>query len=247
MAGLVGRESDWRAAEDEWLRTTGGETFHAADCEHQNRLDLYKDLTQVISRSRLGGRAIALDLTAVREHFPGVLRDIGYYKCFLMVISWLVDNVAVKMNESIEFTFDKRQESEHNAKILYEVITKKPDWEASRLMAPNLCSATRENPRIQMADLVAREAMKGLYSQIGPTRRARRKSITALYTDGHINFGVIDRTYCADWRAAMDRLQSDEGIGGESLGAWLSENKLTDNWSNRNRYMAWLDSRSSRQ
>ena len=239
MAGLVGREPDWLSAEDEWLRRTKGEVFHAADCEHHGNLDLYKDLTQILAHSRLAGRAVALDLTAVHEYFPGALSDIGYYKCFLMVIQWFVDNVAAKMHESIEFTFDSRRHSEFNAQKFYESMVNKPDWENRSLMGAAINFATRDNPRIQMADLVAREAMKDLDNQIGPTKRRRRKSITALFTDGHFNFGVIDRSYCAGWRASMDSFETEQG-----LAAWLSANGLTDNWSNRIRYIALLESRS---
>jgi hypothetical protein len=123
-------------------------------------------------------------------------------------------------------------------------MANKSDWENRSLMGSAINFATRDNARIQMADLVAREAMKDLDNQIGPTKRRRRKSITTLFTDGHFNFGVIDRSYCAGWRASMDRFETEQGIGGKSLGAWLSENGLADNWSNRIRYITLLESRS---
>jgi uncharacterized protein DUF3800 len=245
VAGLVGHESDWSAVEGEWLRRTKGEVFHAADCEHHGNLELYKELTQILARSRVAGRAVALDLTAVREYFPGTPLDIGYYKCFIMVIQWLVDNVAAKMHESIEFTFDGRRHSEYNAKKFYESMISMPDWANRSLMGATISFASRDNPRIQMADLVAREAMKDLDNQIGPTLRRRRKSITALFTDGHFNFGVIDRNYCASWRATKDRLETEQGIGEKSLAAWLSMNGLTDNWANRICYIGFLQARSN--
>ena len=120
MAALVGRESDWQAAEDDWLQRTGGKIFHAADCEHQGDLDLYKDLTQIIARSRLGGRAVALDLTEVKEYLPGVPRYGAYHICFLMMVPWFVDTVAAALQDPIEFTFDRRQESERTASKSYE-------------------------------------------------------------------------------------------------------------------------------
>lgn len=243
VAGLIGREIDWQAAEREWMRRTGGKIFHATDCEHERNFELYKDLTQILASSRLAGRGVALDLMALREFFPGIPAEIGYYKCFAMVIIWLVEHAAAKLGELIEFTFDARRESGHNASKLYDLIANKTNWTHNIFMGEKIHFSTRENSRIQMADLVAREAMKALDNQIGPVPRAPRKSMLALCTEGHINLGVLDRKYCADWRAAADCIKDEEPISGASYQTWLNGEKLVDNWSNRFRFMEWLEER----
>jgi hypothetical protein len=91
-----------------------------------------------------------------------------------------------------------------------------------------------------MADLIARETMKALDNQIGPKRQEPRKSTVALYTEGHVNFGVLDRNYCQGWRAAVDRFNSELNGTSDYL-TWLSQNRLVDNFSNRIRYMERLD------
>lgn len=234
VAGVVGNEIAWQAAEDEWVKCTDGEVFHAAECEHRNHLGLYKDLTQILVRSRLAAHGVALDLMAVQDFFPGSLRDLGYYGCFLMVTQYLTEK-AQELQQPIEFTFDHRG-SDANAGILYSLMTNNPDWEAKDLMAENICFESRDNPRIQMADLVARETMKSLDNQMA--QRSPRKSMLALCNEGHLSINVLDRQYCADWRADMDRLEDEKGISGARYADWLSRYRRRDSWSNRFRYLA---------
>lgn len=241
MAGLVGREDDWVVAEQTWRGLTRGEVFHAADWEHLGRLDEYKELTLALAGSKIAGRAVAVDLAAVQESFPEILPDVGYYKCLLKVVSWLVENVAAKLNEPIEFTFDNREHSNFNARKLYQSMVAKSDWPAAVLMIESPRFDSRQNPRMQMADLVAREAMKDLNCQLGPAERERRKSMVSLFTRGHFNFGVIDREYCESWRSAVEKTERMSNIG-ERLSRWLMERRLDDNWSNRIAFMEWLES-----
>jgi hypothetical protein len=243
IAGVVGSEPDWRAAEDRWVERTGGEIFHAADCEHEGKLDLYRDLTQVLATSRLAARAVSLDLVALREYFPAADAEFGYYKCYTMVISWLVENVAAPLNRPLRFTFDRRPAIAHNAQQLYRLATHEI-YKDRNLLAEDVTFSSRDNTRIQMADLVARESMKDLDNQIGPTPRKRRKSLLAL-SGGHVSFAVIGRDFCAGWRAAVDRLESEQSIGAKYEN-WLATNKIADNWSNRIRFAALVGSADNR-
>jgi len=241
MSGVIGREPEWQAAEAEWLRRTQGEVFHAADCEHNRNLDLYKDLTLILAGSRLAGRAVALDLIALKEFFPTLSPEFGYYKCFIMMVNWLVDNTAAQIGEPIEFTFDSRRESDYNAEKLYSVLSNKPKWSGAQFMRGKISFATRTNPRIQMADLVAREAMKDLNNSLGPVQRPRRKSISTLFTEGHFSFGVIDREYCSKWKESSDLVPELA----DQYNRWLLTHKLADNMSNRIDFMAWLNSKNA--
>ena len=110
-------------------------------------------------------------------------------------------------------------------------------------MGAKVSFSSRENPRIQMADLVAREAMKDLNDQLKSPQKDRRRSIITLFTDGHVKFDVVGKDYCAGWRAWLDSLESVQGINGESLGVWLADNDFKDDLPNRLRYLEWLQSK----
>ena len=238
VAGVVGRENEWKAAEEEWLHRTGGAIFHAADCEHSGNLELYKDLTQIIARSRLAARAVSVDLIVFRELFPDTSTAGVYYLCFVALVYWLVENAASKLDEAIEFTFDNRADSGYNASRFYEEMARKRGWAARRFMHERLEFSRRENPRIQMADLFARECMKDLDSKIGPRKRPPRKSIIAL--QGKINLRVLDRKYFEGVHILATRL---EGKHLANYIAWLSRKRRTDNASNRIEYIAFLEAR----
>ena len=235
VAGVVGYEVDWQDTEREWRDRTGGEPFHASECERkEGGKELYKDLTQIIANSRLGARGMAIDLAALRDFFPGVPRDLGYYKCFMDVIIWLVDNAAKRFNEPIEFTFHHGRESQYNAGKLYDTLVNTPEWEDGGLfMQTKISFEGGKNPRIQMADLIARETMKSLDHQI--LGKSKRISTTVL-CDKNVSIGLFDRNACANWRSEVDRVNI-----GPQYGTWLKKNKLAmDNMSNRIRYIEWF-------
>lgn len=238
VAGIVGKEDDWRDAETNWLNRTKGEVFHAADCEASGDLEVYKDLTQIIAHARLAGYGVAADLQAHGDLFPGTLPDMGYYHCFQRAVWWLTENVARKLQLPIEFTFDQRQESEHNAGLLYGLLREQSRWAASDLMGYTVSFASRENPRIQMADLVARETMKSLHNEIGPVRRAPRRSMLALADEGHVVFEWFGKSY---WEAVKSNLQARAIELTPEYQAWLKTHRRIDNWSNRLAYMLTLD------
>lgn len=250
VSAVIGSEEAWRLAESAWLARTGGKIFHATDCEsefandpdrskHKANLELYADLTKIIATSYLFGGGVALDLAAHRECFPGVPNDAGYYKCFTDIIRWTVEKTA-QFAEPIEYTFDRRQKSEHNAGALYGLLVNMPEWESNLFMRTKVSFDCNRNPRIQMADLVARETMKALDNQVGPIRRDVRKAMIALATSGGFFFEIMGREYCASWRDQMPVLMAQIGFTEQGLSAWLGSQGLTDNWTNRFTYLGWL-------
>ena len=71
VAGVVGQEHVWQAAERSWVERTGGVVFHATDCEYRKDLELYKDLIQILSRERplwLWESSARLPPTSTRTH-----------------------------------------------------------------------------------------------------------------------------------------------------------------------------------
>src|SRR5207249_9086331 len=70
VAGVVGSEKQWVLLEAQREARCAGVPFHAKKCDtdygdfaaftHQQNKDLYRDLTVLLARSRLGGFGIAL-------------------------------------------------------------------------------------------------------------------------------------------------------------------------------------------
>lgn len=230
VAGVVGLEHVWQAAERLWVERTGGAVFHATDCEHRKDFELYKDLTQILAGSGLSGYGVALNLLAFKEHFPVMVQDLGYYACLMKVVPFLAER-AEHFGLPIEFTFHRRDASKHNTIELYRDFIQMPGWSAGRFMKDEVCFDSLDNPRVQMADLFARETMKSLDNQLGATQREPRKSMRAL-CGTRFKIDHLSQEFCAGWFQATDR----SGIGHE-YAAWLSANKLDNNVANRIRFM----------
>lgn len=108
-----------------------------------------------------------MDLAAQRRVFPDA-PDIAYYRCFIEVLA-AMRNCATNNRETVKFTFDSRQESEHNAGMLYGMFRESPEWK--HVMFPEISFvSSREQPRVQAADLFAREVMKVFDNRFGPER-----------------------------------------------------------------------------
>lgn len=170
VAGVVGTIRAWRSVERQWIAMTNGIPFHAHDCDsdhgdyekftHAENKQLYRDLTTLLAESDLWGYGLAIDLIASRRAFPQA-EDLAYYRAFVEVMQWM-KSIAKKNNAVAEFTFDMRMESEHSAELLYGTA-KEFDAGWSPYLAEKITfELSRKNPRLQAADLVAREVMKAL-------------------------------------------------------------------------------------
>lgn len=269
ISGLLGTDHEWKLAEDAWLARTGGKVFHATECEteyahdpdpdkHKANLALYKDLTGILVDGYVAGISMALDLGSFREFFPAAPPDMPYFKCIsdlLTVFSNLTRENNSKPPEEwefgeghIDFTFDDRRESKHNAGRLYTAFLNQPEWANNNgCLGAKLSFDTRENPRIQMADLIAREAMKELDRKVGPVKRPSRKSFLALEQSGKFKFQERDRAYLENSRRKMPQLQAETGMTDEGYGRWLFETgrvqngKPHDTIANRIEYFVLLD------
>jgi hypothetical protein len=254
LSGVLGPEYAWDGAVGEWLKCTKGTVFHAADAEHQGQHGLYKDLTQVIAKSELGGFTAALDLVSFHEFFPDPVVDAGYFKCFTDIL-WMVASNVEKYNSqcppqsraTLQFTFDHRKQTEGNAGALYAMLSTLPEWDNTSIFNSKIAFDCRDNPRIQIADLVAREAMKELDRKITNVPPRRRASCDALLSTGRFVFVERDREYCENWRQQMNTLMAENGMSQEGFRRWLKENRRVqngvypDNAGTRLEYMVWLE------
>jgi hypothetical protein len=276
VSGIVGTDGEWEIAKQAWLERTGGKVFHAAECEtdyanhpdptkHKANLDLYRELTQLLVNGPLAGISYALNLVAYRQCFGEGLSDIGYYKCLADVVNQTAI-LAKKFNDNIpnpdhpedeavtlEFTFDNRLESAGNAGSLYSAFINQPEWvNDGAMFGTKISFDCRTNPRIQMADLFARESMKEVDRLLTGVPPKQRRSYQALKDSGKFIFAVRDQEYFDEWKCMRPQIEADTGMTAESYVNWLIETgrvqdgKVHDNFTNRCTYFALLDSRRKR-
>ena len=252
VAGVIGTDDQWDDLIGKWIERTGGKIFHATDCEneyanhpdrkkHKQNLNLYHDLVQLIANSEVSGWGVGIDLAGHREFFPDVLPDIPYYKCLVEVVKRIARMAEEIGLSNLKFTFDHRQQSEYNTGVLYDWMVNKPEWLGKNIFleTPINFDSSR-NPRIQVADLVARETMKGLDNKVIGGKM--RKSLIALATtNGRFRFDYLMRGYFEGWLGAMSELEKRAGFTRNDYVQWLKENGLNDNISNRHGFGIWFE------
>jgi len=248
VGGVIGTEELWRNLEAGWLIRTEGIPFHAKDCDsdfgdykdapHKQNKALYRDLTIMLAKSGLGGWAFIIDLLAQRRLFPGS-PDIAYYRCFVEVLR-AMRNCAVNNRDTVRFTFDMRRESEYNAGLLYAMFRESPEY--NQVMFPEVSFAcSREQPRLQAADLFAHEAMKTYDNRFGPVRRPVRKSWLALKKTDRFHLEAIGEDWFVDLKNRMADLEKSTGQSKADYLAWLKQHRLQHCTSNLFRYIDWKE------
>lgn len=251
VSGLIGTDDEWAEAESLWIEATRGEEFHAAEWEHAKRFDDYKAATQALLASRVAGITMSMDLAAYRSVIPEQLPDAAYYACFTKLITgmsreWHLWNERVRRDSGdgdslvteVRFTFDHRRESASNAGRIYAAFRGIEKLERSKLLGAEVSFDSRKNPRIQMADLIAREAMKDLDRRVGPKSYSKRKSIIALEESGHFKFIEFHRDYFERLAAYVAEIDRDEDFL-QRYRQWLTntgrvqDGHVHDTWPNR--------------
>ena len=251
VAGIIGTEDQWKALEWQWTRRTNGVPFHGNDCDsdkrdyanrpHWENKALYRDLTILLANSGLVGYGHAIDLIAKNVVFPES-EDLAYYTAFQRVVI-AMKNFAQRAGGIAEMIFDMRSQSEHNAGFLYGSIREnEPDW------APYLASKISfefaiNNPRIQIADLLAREAMKALDNEIGPVKRPTRKSWQALLdTERFVTF-PFSTDWFEDLKRKMPEAEKQMNMNRDMYIEWLRQRKRQHNVSNLFQFADWTAKR----
>jgi hypothetical protein len=247
VAGLIGTEEQWSALEWKWAKATNGVPFHGNDCDsdqgdyenrpHWENKALYRDLTILLANSGIAGYGQAIDLIAKNTVFPES-EDITYYTAFQRVIFAMV-NFAKHVGEIAELTFDMRLESAHNAGFLYGSLREtEPDW------TPYLASKisfefAKTNVRIQVADLFARETMKGLDNHIGPKKREMRKSWSALYATNRFQVDAFSMEWFEDMKRKLPETEKTMNMNRDMYIEWLRQRNRQHNVSNMFQFVDW--------
>jgi hypothetical protein len=228
--------------------------FHGNDCDsdqgdyanrpHWENKALYRDLTTLLANSGLVGYGLALDLMAKNAVFPES-DDLAYYTAFQRVVI-AMKNFAQSAGGIAEMTFDMRSESEHNAGFIYGAIREnEPDW------APYLASKisfefAKDNPRIQVADLLAREAMKALDNQIGPKKRTTRKSWQALLDTERFVTVAFSTDWFEDLKRKIPEAEKGMNMNRDMYIEWLRQRKRQHNVSNLFQFADWTAKRDKK-
>ena len=265
IGAVIGTEEEWARPVLEWLRATRGLPFHAADCEskfaydpdpqkHLDNLALYKRVTTVLAESPLVGIAVALDLQATHACLPEVPGDIGYTKCFSDIVR-CAGEMAQRFNAQypdeqvrVQFTFESRRETDGTGRAVYDALSSLPEPSDASVFSPRVAFEPKGNVCLEMADLLAREAMKEFQRKLSASSRPQRRSFQALANasrDGTPKFIWVehDRAFCEQWRKRVDSVEGHEDR--KDYAQWLEANGLSDGQANRARFYNWIEHRDA--
>jgi hypothetical protein len=247
VAALVGLESQWEAAEEEWLKITKGREFHTNQWASSSYgKDSYDDLARVIGSSGLRGQGVAIDLKEFRTAFPDLrTQDYAYHKCFIETVDRLVKVSAEQGYKDLKLTFDGRQGSGTTG-LLYDSITAQKEWADAFDFADEISFGNRKNPRIQMADMLARETMRGFLSAIENVEPKEPYRILGRSNE-RIWFDFLVEDYFSQWRNALRELEEKTGLYANEYFAWIKRKNMQDNLNSRIRYMIWHDAEALRK
>lgn len=238
VSGIFGSENDWKAAAAGWLEITKGEEFHAA--EWSSRAE-YTRLCRVIANSALIGYAAGMDLREYETIFPNPVEQLPYYFCFSDVVQHMADIASDCIpQDKVEFTFDRNFEVKYNATYLYDCMIKFPEFEHWDLLADKLSFATRKHPHIQMADMVAREAMNWLLTVVREDNSARSTCLALLTDSKRIHWNHFHKDYFAQRVAHVQKL-IDDGHPMGNYDEWRKRKGCQDTTENRIRYQVQID------
>ena len=240
IAGVFGTEEEWRSLEALWVERNRGVPFHATDCDsdrddyknrdHLENKALYRDLTIMLAKSNLKGVGVAIDLVALRAAFSVDL-NMAYQRAFWQVID-TIEGFACENGDIAKLTFDTRMESDHNAAILYGNLREAiPGWKDT-LASEISFVCSRDNPRIQIADLVARETMKVLDNIVSLTPRPTRLSWKALAATGRFEVYPFSTEWFESMKTDRDSKQAALTQTSAEYHRWLKETGRQDNTTN---------------
>lgn len=144
-------------------------------------------------------------------------------------------NFAVNNQETVKFTFDSPLESNFNAGLLADMFLQRTEIDPT-VLSEFYFAFSRNNPRLQAADLMARETMKSLDNQVGPLKRLPRKSWLALYETERFKIEAIGQSWFESLREQMGATQEKSGIQPSRYHEWLEKYRLHHNVTNLFRF-----------
>ncbi len=147
-------------------------------------------------------------------------------------------NAADNRGEMAELTFDSRIGSEFNATEIYSYLQTSGLYWRERLASKLSFESSRANPRIQIADLFAHEAMKELDNEVGPTKRMTRKSWKCLKSTGRFRIEMRGKAYFSDPRMQPQTLLKALGFKDGDFDEWRERNRLPHGYTSFLRFVS---------
>jgi hypothetical protein len=241
VGGIFGEEEKWTALAELWIEITNGEEFHAAEWDTRARRDQYKALVCALAESKLIGWGNAMDMQDYQRIFPDAIDQFPYYHCFGTVIEHFAQYTSMCIPRGIvNFTFDQNLEVQHHASALYHHLLTEPGWIDREYVSDEITYSTRSNPKIQVADLWAREIMKHVCNSKRPVKRPMRRSLAVLRETKRFGFDIHETSFFESMKASFAKTYKP----GRALGeyeAWREKLGIQDNTENRLRYWFYLD------
>ncbi len=240
VAGAFGSQEEWDALELVWSARLEGRAFHASDCEcghgefsktsHADNQRLYRDLVGIIAKSRIVGQDYRSVFPSDHEHTPYLwgFGDVVQAASELAYLSVPQDEVRI--------VFDRNEELEFSAAEMYRYCLGMKTIVARGNLFGEISFACRRTVGIQVADLFARETMKHLDNQVGPTTRCERRSFAALRKNHKFRFVCYTRELLEKGIKASPP-GSRPGVTLADYRKWLSEKRLDDSLTNRIRHI----------
>ena len=241
VAGIIGREDDWEGVEKEWRKITKGREFHANECERRQNKGLCEKLVGVLLKSRLMGWGAVMSLVDYSRIFEQPVSNLPYYICFQKVIEMFARRTGYFIpQDKVEFTFDRNLETQYNATVLYDYMVKLPEWEHRELVADRIAFSTRKNPKIQAADLWAREVMKFGEEALRTNQPRKRPLLEALEKTRRFGLDFYEASYFE----GMKRIITERHLPGHTMNEyheWRKRYNIQDTMEHRIRYHMFLD------
>lgn len=245
VSGVFGAKKDWHILRKAWSERLEGKVFHAADCEGgygdfstlkaAERLSLYRDLVTFFVNSRLMSCAGAINVRDYNEVFPKEFEHAPYLLLFGDIVKEMANLASISIpNKAVKITFD-RSNVEYNATLLYDYIRRSQTPECVKLLSDEISFATRQTFGIQVADLIAREAMKHLDGEL--QNRRVRKSFLALQKSGRVVFRFFNKNDFLEKKRAMWNSPLREKATLSHYYEWLADHGVQDCLSNRVRHL----------
>jgi hypothetical protein len=246
VAAVTGAEDDWKRLEQKWVAKNNGIPFHAKDCDvhpgrkaykhrtHEQNRSLYRDLSIMLAESNLYGFGVGIDLAAQRSVFPDA-PHFPHFRALLQVIEGIKMH-AKERAEIAEITFDSNPDTDYNSALLYADFREdSPGWKEH--LASRMIFETEKTPRLQVADLLAREAMKGVDNIVGPVKRPERLSWLALHKTGRFDITYFGDVYFQFLKKRIPAMNEALGFTQPDYLAWLAKHRRQHNTTNLFRFL----------
>lgn len=131
----------------------------------------------------------------------------------------------VKFNYGCAFLYGSLRENE-------------PEWTA--YLAKKISfEFAKDNPRIQVADLLAREAMKALDNEIGPVKRKIRKSWLTLAKTGRFKIDAFSTDWFESLKRQMPEFERQLNMNRDDYIEWLWKRHRQHSVSAMLQYSDW--------